>query len=354
MAGLSTWVSPYTSVPRRVPWARTSRARQRLLTVAIFTAIPTALFWWWYATAVVDRLDSQPSTLLWAVPTASLWVTICALLMQQAEFNLEDLLVEFDRHGAEAGWNVEAMQTSIRRWDQVFYPLVLPIGLAPMLALALSFEPLESVIPVHSGLHRVAGLVVIGAVGVCSVAGVWGISKVIALVYAAGRGTLLRWTAFRPERAWGIRQLYTFVWVQGLFFSGGGLFAPAMLGVLPELTAASRVIVGVFLVLLLLGGVTVFSIPVWSLYQVSRASQEHALASLAATIEETSRAVTTPDHASIEIVQRDLTRLDLALRLREVISATEPAPFSFGFIGRAATTLLLPIALTIIQILGAS
>lgn len=352
MPRLSTWVSPYTWVPRRMPWDPGSRARQRLTGVAIFAGAPTALFWWWYTTAVVDRLDSQPPTLLWAIPTAALWITISPLLMQQAEFNLEDLLVEFDRHGADAGWNVAAMQARIRRWDRAFYLLVLPVGLAPMLALALSFGPLNALIPVQSTLHRIAGLVVIGAVGVCSAAGIWGISKVIALIHAATRDARLRWTAFRAERAWGIRQLYTFAWVHGLYFSCGALFAPAMLGVLPELTRTSRVIVGVFLVLLLLGGVTVFSVPVWSLYQVSRASQDRALRELTVTIEEVAGAVTEPDRDSVEIIQRDLTRLDLALRLREIIDATEPAPFSFGFIGRAATTLLLPIALTVVQIVG--
>lgn len=345
MARLTTWVSPYTSVPRLLPWARLSRARQRIATVAIFALIPTVLFWWWYATAVVDRIDTQPSTLIWAIPTAALWVTISPLLMQQAEFNLEDVLEVFGRHGQDAGWNIEAMQAAVRRWDRAFYVVVIPVGLAPMVALALSFEPLDAYIPVQSVINRIAGLIVIGAVGVCSAAGIWGISKVLALISEATRGAMLRWTAFRAQRAWGIGQLYSFAWVRGLFFSCGGLFAPAMLGVLPELTLGSRIIVEVFLVLLLLGGVTVFSIPVWQLHQVSLQSQERAL-------EDATETVKDPGRVSTEIVQRDLTRLDLALRLRTVIAATDPAPFSFGFVGRAATTLLLPIALTMIQILG--
>ena len=355
MPAVSTWVSPYTSIPRLLPWARPAPRRQRLATVAIFALAPTTLFWWWFATAVVDRLGSHPPTLQWSIPTAAVWVTISPLLMQQAEFDLEKLLSEFDSHGSHAGWNLAAMQKCIDSWDRVFYLVVLPVGFAPLLALALSFESLDVIIPVHTVWQRTAGLIVIGAVGLCSAAGIWGISKAIALIHAATRGAQLRWTAFRAERAWGIRQLYAFAWVEGLMFSCGALFVPAMLGVQPQLTSTSRAIVWVFLVLLFTGGLTVFSIPVWLLYRLTRESQERALDSFAPAIEDAARVVIAPgDVAGVapDLVGRELTRLDLALRLRQAIAGTEPAPFSFGYIGRAAITLVLPIALTVVQIIG--
>ncbi|WP_329109866.1 hypothetical protein OG792_13585 [Micromonospora sp. NBC_01699] len=350
MTAVETWVSPYTSVPRRVPRAGPARHRQRLACAAIFALGPTALFWWWFATAVVDRMGSQPSTMRWAIPTAALWVSLSPLLMQQAEFRLENLLREFSRHGGRAGWDLGAIQRCVDSWDRAFYLLVLPVGLAPLVALALSFEPLDAVIPVHHGWHRAAGLVVIGAVGLCSAAGIWGISKAIALVYAATKGARLHWTPFRTERAWGIRQLYTFAWVEGLMFSCGALFVPAMLGVQPQLTPASRAIVWVFVVLLFGGGLTVFSIPVWLLYRLSRESQERALDTFAPAIEDAVRVVTAPGNSAHPLIEREWSRLDVALRLRQVIVTTEPAPFSFGYIGRAATTLLLPIALTVVQV----
>lgn len=350
MPALRTWVSPYTSVPRLLSWARRSRPRQRLATVAIFALVPTALFWWWFTTAVVDRMNGHPPTMRWAIPTAALWVTISPLLMQQAEFRLEKLLHEFGRYGPRAGWDLDAIRRCVGWWDRAFYPLVLPVGLAPLLALSLSFRPLDTVIPVHSGWQRAAGLVVIGAVGLCSAAGIWGISKAIALVYAATSHAQLRWTPFRTERAWGIRQLYAFAWVEGLMFSCGALFVPAMLGVQPQLTAASKVIVWTFVVLLFIGGLTVFSIPVWLLYRLSRDSQERALDSFAPAIEDAVRVVAAPGGSTHALIERELARLDVTLRLREVIAATEPAPFSFGYVGRAATTLLLPIALTVVQV----
>lgn len=351
-AEVSTWVGPYTSVPRRSPWARRRRHRERLLTLLAFALGPTVLFWWWYGTTVVDHLAARPSTLQWAVPTAALWITLAPLLMQQGEFTLEKLLAGFSRYGAQAGWDLNAMQRRLDTWDAAYYYVVPPVGLAPMVALGLSFEPLGVLLPVHSTGQRIAGLVVIGTVGVCSVSGIWGVTKAIALIHAAARTARLRWSAFRADRAWGIRELYGFAWTEGLMFSCGALFAPAMLGVLPQLTVPSRIIVGVFLLLLTLGGLTVFSIPAWLLYRLSRDSQEQALDELAGSIEDAARAVTRPGQVGQERLWPELSRLDLALKLRQAIASAEPAPFSPGFLGRAATTLILPIALTIAQIVG--
>jgi hypothetical protein len=171
-----------------------------------------------------------------------------------------------------------------------------------------------------------------------------------ALVYAATSSARLHWTPFRAELAWGIRQLYAFAWVEGLIFSCGALFVPAMLGVQPQLTLASKAIVWVFVVLLFTGGLTVFSIPVWLLYRLTRESQERSLDSFAPAIEHAVRVVTAPGSIAHPLIQQELCRLDVTLRVRQVIATTEPAPFSFGYIGRAATTLLLPIALTVVQV----
>ncbi|MDG4767360.1 hypothetical protein O7632_25190 [Solwaraspora sp. WMMD406] len=349
---VTTFVGPYTSVPRRVAWARRNRGRQRLLAVLIFAAAPTGLFWWWYATAVVDHLGTRPSTLHWAIPTAALWVTLSPILMQQGEFVLERLLADFSRHGRYAGWDLTAMQRRLDRWDRAYFWTVLPVGLAPSLALAVSFEPLTALIPVHTTGQRISGLVVIGAVGICSASGIWGITKVIALIDAACGTAGLRWSAFRADRAWGIRELYGFAWLEGLIFSCGALFVPAMLGILPQLRPVSLVIVWLFLLLLSLGGLAVFSIPAWRLYRLSRESQERALDQLAPAIEDAALAVTAPNRLVPERMVGELSRLDLALRLRQAVAATEPAPFSPGFLGRAATTLILPIALTVAQIVG--
>lgn len=236
----------------------------------IFALLPTGLFWWWFVTAVVDRFPDQTSTLRWAIPLAAAWVTIGPMLMQHGEFKLESVVTDFARSGLAHGWDIPAIQRRIDLLDRFYYPVVVPVGLTPALALALSFGPLDEVIPVASAANRVAGLIVIGTVGISSASGIWGVAKTLALVHAATTTARIQWRAFRHERVWGVQQLYSFAWTEGLIFSCGAVFVPAMLGVQPQLTAVSSVIVWVFVVLLLLGGVTVFSIPVL-LIQIGRA-----------------------------------------------------------------------------------
>lgn len=351
VATLVTWLSPYTSLARRIPVLRRTRLRQRMATALVFALLPTALFWWWYATAVVERFPDQTSTLRWAIPLAGLWVTIGPLLIQQGEFKLEAVVADFARHGHEHGWDLAAIQRRINLLDRLYRPFVIPVGLAPALALALSFRSLDAVIPVASVTNRVAGLVVIGAVGFSSASGVWGLAKTLALVHAATTTARVQWRAFRQQRIWGLPQLYSFAWTEGLIFSCGAVFVPAMLAVQPQLTTASSLIVWVFVVLLLLGGITVFSIPVLLIHQLAHTGKQRELDNLGSTIESLIiTLVSRPESA--RSTGPDFVRLLATLRLRREIEAVDASPFAFGLLGRAISTLILPVLLTVAQILG--
>ncbi len=352
MAGgdLRTWVTPFTSLPRRLPWFRRTVRRQRVATFLVFALLPSALFWRWYVMAVHDHLPDE--VLRNAMLVASAWVALAPVLMMHGELHLERLVAAFRRTGGYTGWDLPAMQRQIDRADRAYYPTVVPVGLLPPIALGLSFDRLAGVLPIASTADRVSGLVVITAVGLASASGLWGAAKVLLLVRAATQSAHPTWQAFHSDRIWGLRQLYAFAWSEGTIFSFGALFIPAMLAVQPRLTEVSTVIVWCFVALLLCGGMALFSLPTLLLSQLAQRRKDAALDALAPALADAiSDAQKIPD-LPLRRAVRARWRLDTLLKVRQEMAAAAAAPFSFDYVVRASATLVLPVLLTLAQIVA--
>jgi len=349
-AGLHTWLSPFTTVPRALPWFRDTVTRQRVAGFLVFALVPSVLFWRWYLSAV--RVQLPDASLRNATLVASAWVALAPVLMMQGERHLERLVDAFRRTGGYTGWDLDAMQREINRIDRLYYPTVIPVGLLPPVALVLSFDRLAPVLPISSTGDRIAGLLVITAVGLASASGLWGAAKVLLLVRAATRTAAPTWHAFHSDRIWGLRQLYSFAWSEGTTFSFGALFIPAMLAVQARLSEVSAFIVWCFVALLLGGGMALFSVPTLLLSQLAQKRKEAALDALAKelaeAISEAHRIVDLPLHRAM----RARWRLETLLKVRQEMVTAAAAPFSFDFAARASTTLLLPMLLTVAQILA--
>jgi hypothetical protein len=349
---LVTWFSPFTSVPRALRRVRRTTRRQRVAGFCLFALVPSVLFWWWYLTAVQHRLPHEAGSLAYAMPAAAAWVALAPVLMQHGEFVLERLVKAFARMGGYTGWNLEAMQRELDRMDRAYYAVVLPLGLLPPLALALSYRQLGGILPIGSTLDRVAGLAVITAVGLASASGLWGAAKALLLVAVATATATPTWQAFHSDRIWGLRQLYSFAWSEGTIFSFGALFIPAMLAVQPRLSAASKVIVWCFVVLLLVGGLALFSVPTLLLARLAQRRKDAALDALAPLIADAIADAQKIDRLPLTRAMRARWRLDAMLRLRQEMVSAAAAPFSFDYIARASATLVLPALLTAAQIVA--
>jgi hypothetical protein len=199
---------------------------------------------------------------------------------------------------------------------------------------------------------RVAGLVVITAVGVASASGLWGAAKVLLLVAVATRTAMPTWQAFHSDRIWGVRQLYSFAWSEGTIFSFGALFIPAMLAVQPQLTPVSALIVWCFVGLLLVGGLALFSVPTLLLSRLALRRKEAALDALAPMIADAVADAQKIDRLPLPRAMRARWRLEAVLRLRREMESAAAAPFSFDYVARASVTLVLPALLTAAQIVA--
>ena len=347
---MNTWLSPFTTLSRKLPWFRRTVARQRIATFFLFAFVPSALFWRWYFTAVRDRLAD--ASLRNAIVIASAWVALAPLLMQQGEFNLERLLAAFGRTGRYTGWDVAAIQRRLDRVDRAFYRFVIPVGLLPPLALALSFHELSPVLPIDTVWDQLSGLIVIGAVGLASASGLWGAAKALLLVQAATSTATPTWQAFHSDRIWGLRHLYGFAWSEGTIFSFGALFIPAMLSVQPRLDDASSLIVLCFVALLLGGGMGLFSLPTLLLSRLAQRRKDAALDALAAALADAIVDAQKMDTLPLHRAMRARWRLEAMLKIRQEMALAPAAPFSFDYVARASATLLLPVLLTLAQIIA--
>jgi hypothetical protein len=275
------------------------------------------------------------------------------MLMQQGELNLERLIAAFNRDGSSVGWNLADIQSALRRADRVFYVLTIPVGIAATIALWYAFPSLSPIIAVQTSFNKFCGLVTVLIVGFVSGSGIWGILMVLSIVRGATRRATVMWQPFKSRQPEGVTELYSFIWSVAFIFSTGGTFLPALLIVRSRLPFAADIIVSTFVAFLFLGGLLLFSIPAYMLYQFARTQRDQTLDVLTPVIENSLSAVRALDKQNADEVLRIHYSLETALRLRAAILAESPAPV-FSTLARGVTTLILPIFLTVIQILSSA
>jgi hypothetical protein len=104
----------------------------------------------------------------------------------------------------------------------------------------------------------------------------------------------------------------------------------------------------VFIAILGAGGLLRFTVPNGWLRKLGGAQKSQVLDSLAAPIEDIQNTVLHPDKYSADELTKRGSVLDMALKLRREISSTNPVPL-LQLVTRGATTLALPLLLTVLQ-----
>jgi disulfide bond formation protein DsbB len=346
---LTSRYSPMTGIPRGIRWVAGHQGRERLCTFCIFSLVPMLLFWAWYMLAVRHNIRSDYHYLSYTMPVSSLWIAFGPMLVQQWEFNLERLIATFNATGETDGWNLKDIQRSIDRADRTYYWFTLPLALAASLALLLAFPALASIITIRGFLAKLAGILVILAVGFTSASGIWGAVKALLVVRGATRRAKIAWLPFRSQQAGGIHEVYLFTWTTAVFFSAGSVFLPSLFVVQTQLPTTAKVIVWIFAALLFAGGLVLFTVPARMLYRLGQTQKGKVLDTLAPPLEAGMSAVADPGQQSTERLEQLGHAVEIALKLRREIGNQSPAPV-FNFVARAAATLVLPILITLIQV----
>jgi hypothetical protein len=348
---LTARATPFVSLPRKLGYARGHPWRERLCVFAVFSLLPTVLFWVYFTVSVWPRITPAYSGLRIAAPISSLWITFGPLLMQQGEFSLERLIAALNRDGPGAGWNFGDIQHALDKAARLYWWITIPLAILAAAAILAAYPSLAAAIPLNA-YSRAGGVFDLLITGFVSASGIWAIYTALSVIRAATRRALIPWHPFRSQRPEGLVQLYTFTWTVALIFSTGSVFLPALYVLRQRLGAVPSTIVLIFAVILFLGGLVLFSVPALMLYNMAQGQQARVLDTLAPVIETSAAQLQQASQQTTVSILRTHYTLSTALQLRTAIAAQNPAPV-FNTIARAATTLLIPLFLTLIQIASA-
>ena len=341
--------SPLVRVARAIPWARVGRGRQRVATFAVFALGPGAAFWIWFLLEVRHSVGHNSHALVYTMPLASLWILLGPMLMQQWEFDLEDLVGRLRATAEAGGWDLKAVESAARGADHGYYWFVVPATLAAPAAFWIAYPLYESSLALRGFAEQATGLAVMLIVGFINSNGMWAAYKSISVVRAATGSAAPEWHPFGPSRANGLLELNRFCWSTAVKFSVGSVLLPSLYVVQSQVPVAAQVIILVFVALLATGGLVLFTVPTTWLRRLGRAQRQRALDTLAPLLQRTMAEAARLDGQTRAELQRRWYTIDIALRLRAEIAALDPVPLP-NLVTRAATTLILPALLTIMQI----
>jgi hypothetical protein len=345
---LTSAYSPLTGIARRTSWA-SSRARERAVTFAAFALPPTVAFWAWFLVQGRHGIRHGYHHLVFAMPVTSLWITLGPMLMQHGEFGLEKLVGALNAPAVSGHLGVRAIQRAIDRADRCYYWLTLPFAFAAVAAVWLGHATISSIVQIRGPVAQAAGIVVISSVGFATASGMWGCGKALYLVRVATRTASPDWLPFRSQQPSGMDDLHEFCWSTALIFSSGSVSLPTLMVVQTRLPAPARAIVLLFVGILAIGGLVMFTVPILWLHRIGTVQKERLLDALATPIEFSHEVVLNAGSHSVNELRRREHVLNMALRLRTEISALSPLPLP-QLVTRGAATLVLPLVLAILQL----
>jgi hypothetical protein len=193
--------------------------------------------------------------------------------------------------------------------------------------------------------------VVLAFVGPTAATGVWGAIKVLLIVETITSTAELEWSPFRSSSP-AVSQVLSFAWKTGLLFSVSNITVPALIVAAPLLAAPALVITWAFEVLTFAGGLLLFLLTTtWLLGMVKR-QQENYLDRFAPVLERLAAKVYSIDTLTSDEAAHLQLSLSTTLTFLQQVKASSPAPTLFKTLTRAASTLLVPVLITVAQLLA--
>ncbi|MFY1584703.1 hypothetical protein ACN267_09380 [Micromonospora sp. WMMD734] len=344
---ISTRLTPYTALPRRLPWFAGARWRERLANVLIFASVPTALFWAWYLADGNNHIPPQYDLLFFTVPLSALFTLIGPIAFQQGEFVYERLLRTISQEGTEGGWNIAEIQQRVDQLDRFYYRITIPLSGVATAATGYVFYQIRDIAPIKGTAATLGALVVLAFTGLTTGTGLWGAAKVALIVNTITKTADPKWSPFRESQ--GIHELFRFAWSTGVLFSLSNITVPALLVVMPRLPQSAKVISISFIALTFVGGMLLFTLTSRWLFALTSREHDQELERLAPTLERFADQIPAVFSMSTSEVIRLRHGLEATLLLRQQIEQTTPAPISHRTVLAATTTLVIPVMLTLLQ-----
>lgn len=348
MDSLSTRLTPYVALPRQVPSTAGSRPRERALCFALFSLIPSALYWSWYLGPGNNAIPADFRSLEFAAPLSGIMITIAPLVFQHGEFIYEDLLHSVFNDDASAGWDIPAVQRTIDGIDRLYHWFTMPATMIAGGAVGYVMYTIRDIAPISSPISVAGEIVVLLFLGHVTATGVWGGTKVMLVVHRLATTADPRWKPFRAPSQ-GFLDLFRFAWADGVSFSISNCTVPALLVVWPRLGAAPKAVCVVFILLTSVGGLLMFGLTTWWLNRLAQRMHERAVDDLAPHLEELSDDLTVRRATlSAADATRSKEAFEALLALRQHLVSEHPAP-RIRTLVRASTTVLLPVFLLLLQ-----
>jgi hypothetical protein len=342
----SSLITPFTVIPRLL--AR-STAGQVTWNVALFVTLPTVLFLNFIIINNSTTLPTQYAELRLALPLAAVWVVASPLLMYSGE-RAGARWVASLAADADFGWNVERVRAWKRRIDRFYYPTALIGAAAAVAALALALPNIRDVLPVPAVWGTAVQYFVFAQAGFTAMGGLHGVVRWIVVTRAAVSGTTLRWHPFRMPEHGSLARSYQLSLLLGIGFSSGAFFVPALLAVIPSLDIAAQYVLWGFIILLLMGGVLIFVVPMVTLVTALSKGKNLFLANLetplSQLLDEIVRSVVSTDLAGLQRAHAT----ERLMTIRAGVAAIRLIPAG-QTIGRTLLTVVIPVISLILSVL---
>lgn len=311
---------------------------------------PWLLFWFWFIGAdVASHVEGRSSA---AIIAASLWMLVAPLLMAFAECRLRDVLFKLADAPSRDGWVIGPALSALLRANRYYWS----VSFISVLVFAGGFLAANDLMVNQLGFPRLAlelriiGAVCMAATGLATGAGIWGAIKVVMFFKAVRVHSKPAWYPLRPHQIDGYERLSQFALLTAAVFSCGALFAPIVWIAFLDSDGVVRLLCAVGLACLVLGSVTLFTIPTRYLALLAREARDRQLDRLAQLVEQ--RLATEGLAELCEDVESDveLTQIPLAalLMLRPIISQESAASRLLTLGVRAGLLILLPATIGIL------
>jgi hypothetical protein len=318
-----------------------------LANFAIFAAAPTTLFCIWYLQTGAQDIPREYDLLQLAAPLSASFVLVAPLVFQQGEFVYERLLQSMSRD-RESGWNLPLIQRRIDQLDRLYYFMVVPLAVASAVAIGYVFADIGDIAPIAGASAKIGGSVVLCFAGYAAATGMWGAVKAVIIVRTVTTTISPKWSPFRARED-GIHQVFEFAWTMGVLFSISNITVPALLVVMPRLSTPAKVISWSFISITFIGGLLLFVLTSRWLLAAAERKRQYALDQLAPTLEALAdRLAEVPQMKATETA-RLRHGLEAVMIARRHIEDATPAPVSRRTVLAATTTLMVPLAVTVLQ-----
>ncbi len=322
-------------------------ATRDALLIGLIAGGPLALaaaYWLvWHQSA----LASEPTYLLPAALLASLWLPLGPALTVFTERLLRVTLEVIDCD-VLSGWHNVEIRRKILRARRLYWPCVAFAAIVAGVAVSFAASTLVDMFALRSAAAQVLGVLVVASLALAAGSGIWGMFTTLVLLIVATKREI-DWHPFTVGQAPGLEALSRYGYFAGLALSLSSLQAPVFYRVASVLPPVPRGALYLAITTILASGLAVFAAASGLISSLTRRQLAAAIDPIADELREAWDALV---HERATPVQ--LARFSALLEARQAIRSERAAPYLTFTLGRAAATVIVPVAVGVLPLLAAA